>query len=86
MLIEKKIKAVISSVIWKGGVDIPSLDCVIKADQGKDEKRTRQGIGRGFRTTETKKEFEIVDFAFPYRYLAEHFIARISVYLKEGWL
>ena len=83
---EKEIKVVISTTIWKEGVDIPSLDCVINAAGGKSEIATLQAIGRGLRRTEKKDEVEIIDFLDPYKFLARHTVMRLQIYVKMGWL
>jgi len=82
----KRIKCVVSTAVWREGVNIPSLDCVINACGGKSEIMTLQAIGRGLRTTEGKRDVLIVDFLDPHRYLAEHAIQRISLYVENGWL
>jgi len=51
----KRIKCVIASTIFKEGVNIPSLNCCINASGGKSEIATLQALGRGLRTTKTKK-------------------------------
>ena len=82
----KNIKTVICTNIWREGINIPSLDCVIDAGSGKSEQATLQAIGRGLRTFEGKTELEIIDFLDPYKYLAEHAMIRFNIYAKEGWL
>jgi superfamily II DNA or RNA helicase len=83
---EKKIKIVICTVIWKEGVDIPSLDCVINAAGGKSEIATLQAIGRGLRRTDEKDEVEVIDFLDPYKFLAQHTVLRLQIYVRMGWL
>ena len=83
---EKKIKVVICTVIWKEGVDIPSLDCVINAAGIKSVIYTKQVAGRGLRRTEEKDEVEIIDFLDPYKFLARHTVMRLQIYVKMGWL
>jgi superfamily II DNA or RNA helicase len=85
-LIKKKTKVVISTAVWREGIDIPSLDCVVNACGGKSEIMTIQAIGRGLRKTDEKGEVEIIDFLDPYRYLAEHAIQRMNVYYREQWI
>jgi len=78
---------VVSSVIWKEGVDMPSLDVVINAAGGKSEIQTIQFIGRGFRVTETKKSFTVVDFFDnSHRFFVEHFGNRLTTYFNMGWM
>jgi len=83
---KKIVKLVVCTVVWKEGIDIPSLDCVINAASGKSEIATLQIIGRGSRTTENKTEVEIIDFLDPYKYISQHAIMRLSIYVKEKWL
>ena len=85
-LINKKELAVITTNIWNEGVDIPTLDVVILAFGGKANTRTIQAIGRGLRRVKGKKRVEIIDFLDPYRYLAEHVVARLNIYKKEKLL
>jgi superfamily II DNA or RNA helicase len=83
---KKQIKCVIVSKIWREGINIPSLNHVINACGGKGEIKTLQALGRGLRTSKGKTEILLTDFLDPYRYLAEHSIARLNIYLKEEWL
>jgi superfamily II DNA or RNA helicase len=76
---------VICSVIWKEGVSIKSLNNVILAAGGKDQKGVLQAIGRGTRLDEGKTEVNIWDFMDPYRHLAEHSIGRIKIYKDAQW-
>jgi superfamily II DNA or RNA helicase len=83
----KDIKCVIASPIFKEGVNIPSLDCCINAAGGKSEIATLQALGRGLRTTKTKKEVTIIDFKDTNnKYLRRHFKARYAVYQKNSWI
>jgi superfamily II DNA or RNA helicase len=82
----KKGGVVICSKVWREGIDIPSLGKVIYAPGMKDEKLVKQALGRGQRTTKDKSTIKLVDFLDPYKYLAEHSIQRIGIYLREGWL
>jgi len=83
---KKDIKIVICTAVWKEGINIPSLNCVINAAGGKSEIATLQAIGRGLRSVPGKKEIIIVDFLDPYRYLAQHAIQRIAIYVEAGWI
>jgi len=83
----KKIRCVISTVIWKEGVDIPSLDVVINGGGGKDEKTCLQILGRGLRRTGTKNTVIIVDIFDPHNHhLLNHFGERLYIYSKNDWL
>ena len=83
---KRHLKAVISTAVWREGVNIPSLNCTINAIGGKSEIMTLQSVGRGLTKVEGKTVAEIVDFLDPYRYLAEHCILRLSIYAKNNWL
>ena len=85
-LIKKQKKCVIATAIWREGVDLPSLNCVINACGGKSEIMTLQILGRGLRKTDDKSEVVIVDFLDTARYLAEHTITRLGIYVENGWL
>ena len=83
----KKIKCVIATTVFFEGVNIPELNVIINAVGGKSEIRTLQILGRGLRKTKEKDTlilYDIVDFS--HRYLAEHSVDRICVYMDQGWL
>ena len=83
----KKVGCVIASTIWKEGVNIPSLDTVVNASGGKDEKGVMQVVGRGLRITNDKDEVLIVDIFNPsHPYLVSHFGERISLYCENNWI
>lgn len=82
----KEVKVVICTAVWKEGVNIPTLNCVINAAGGKSEIATLQAIGRGLRSVPGKEEIIVVDFLDPYKYLAQHAVQRISIYVEAGWL
>jgi len=84
--IKKKVKAVISTAVWREGINIPSLNCTINAIGGKSEIMTLQAVGRGLTKIEGKNHAEIIDFLDPYRYLAEHCVQRLSIYKNNGWI
>jgi superfamily II DNA or RNA helicase len=83
---ENLAEIVISTAIWYEGVNIPSLCVIINGCGGKSDIRTIQIVGRGLRTTEDKDEIIIVDFLDPYKYLAQHAIQRIRIYVENGWM
>jgi superfamily II DNA or RNA helicase len=87
LLKSKSIRCVIATAVWREGVDIPSLDCVINAAGGKSEIMTLQAIGRGLRRTEDKEEVIIYDFFDPsHYYLISHFGQRVTLYMDNNWL
>jgi len=77
---------VIVTDIWREGVDIPTLDCVIMASAPKGRTYTLQGVGRGMRAAEGKDRVEIIDFLDPYKYLARHAVGRFNMYKEQGWM
>ncbi len=83
----KDIDCVICTTVWKEGINIPSLDCVINGAGGKSEIATLQAIGRGTRRTKEKDEMYIIDFFDPsHKFLIEHFGQRLSLYFNMGWI
>jgi len=87
LLNDKKVFCVIASVIWKEGIDIPSLDHVVNAFGGKGEIPTVQVPGRGQRTDKGKKSvFYVTDFLDPYKFLSQHAVFRLQIYKSKGWL
>lgn len=82
----KETMAVITTAIWREGINIKSLDCVINGCGGKAEIMTLQAIGRGLRTTTGKTDLIVVDFLDPYVYLAQHTIQRLKIYVEQGWI
>ena len=85
-MVDGHLRLTICSRVWKEGINIPRLTMIVNASGYKDEKGVIQTIGRGLRTTKEKKTVKLVDFLDPYRFLAEHSIARISIYKNEGWI
>jgi len=83
---KKEIMTVISTVVFKEGINIPELDAVIIAGGGKSELVLIQTIGRGMRRTKIKSDFLIIDCLDMGKYLSEHAIQRVSVYLENGWI
>jgi len=84
---KKDIKCVVATAVWKEGVDLPELNCLINGAGGKSEIQTLQSIGRGLRKTDDKEEVIIYDFFDPsHRHLVGHFGYRISTYFEQGWM
>jgi superfamily II DNA or RNA helicase len=84
---KKETKTVIATTIFKEGVDVPTLDCVINAAGGKSEIAVLQGIGRGLRATAEKDSVLIVDFLdLSHHYLIAHFGERLAIYSAMDWL
>lgn len=86
-LIEGRINAAIATVVWKEGINIPSLNIIINASGGKDDLPIMQLIGRGLRLTTGKTKMTLVDFFDESSvYLIKHFGNRISLYCEKGWI
>lgn len=80
-------RCVIATAVFKEGINIKSINCMILASGGKSELALLQSVGRGLRTTETKKDVTIVDFCdISHKYLSQHSLERIWVYIDMGWL
>ena len=80
----KGIHCVICSTIWKEGINIPSLNCIILACGGKD---ALQALGRGLRKTSEKDVLYYYDIFDPsHRYLVEHFGIRLCWYMEHSWI
>jgi superfamily II DNA or RNA helicase len=82
----KEIQNVVSTVVWREGINVKSLNSIIIAGGGKNEKDLIQACGRGARKDEGKNEFVIVDFVDSAKYLSQHFCERLKTYVKKGWL
>lgn len=82
----KEILTVIATIAWSEGVNIKSLDCIMIAGSGKSELALLQKVGRGFRRDVNKKNITIYDFLDSGRFLSEHCIKRLGVYVDNGWL
>lgn len=86
-LINKKRLCGIVSVIWKEGINIPTLDVCINAAGGVSELATLQGVGRSLTKVEGKESAIIVDvFDQSHHYLIRHFGERICLYMDSDWL
>lgn len=82
----KEILTIIATIAWSEGVNIKSLDCIMVAGGGRSELALLQKVGRGFRRDTNKNEIVICDFLDHGRYLSNHCVERISVYVENGWL
>lgn len=87
LLNKKEVMCVVATAVWKEGVDIPSVDVAMNAGGGKSEIQTLQFIGRGFRRTEEKNTFIVVDFFDnSHKYFINHFGERLTLYFEMGWM
>ena len=78
-------KAVICTSVWKEGVDIPELKNIIFALSGKSDILVLQSIGRGLRKTKNKNTIKIYDFVDVGKYLSDHFVKRLQIYMNLDW-
>jgi len=83
---EKEIHNVVSTIVWREGINIKSLNAIVIAGGGKNEKDLIQACGRGARKDDGKDEFVIVDFIDSAKYLSQHFCERLKIYIKKEWL
>lgn len=82
----KEIKCCVANVVWREGIDIPSLDCVVNASGGKSEIMTLQTVGRGLRKPEGKSEVLIVDYKDgTHKWFEDHFGERMRIYKENNW-
>ncbi len=82
----KEVKCIIANVVWREGINIPSLDVMLNASSSREEIQTLQTVGRGLRKTSEKDEVLIVDyFDSSHYFLISHFGERLSTYMNEGW-
>lgn len=81
-----ELDALVASVVFQQGIDIPSLASVIVAAGGKSTIATLQRIGRGMRTDGGQKmEFEVYDVLDRgNKWLEKHAKMRQRAFLKEG--
>lgn len=85
-LMNDRPRCVVSTQVWREGVDIPNLGAVILAHGGKSEMSTLQAIGRGLRRTGGKEQAVIVDVIDTAKYLSQHFAERMAMYHEKGWI
>ena len=83
---QKEVQVVIASVVWKEGINIPSLNTIIMGGGGKAEIAVLQTIGRGLRVFEGKNSLLIIDFLDPGKYLAAHSLERIRIYTGRNFM
>ena len=83
---KKIIKCVVCTAVWREGINIKSLNTIILALGGKSAIQTAQALGRGLRIDKGKDAVLLADLLDPYRYLSQHAIARISLYVNNKWM
>jgi superfamily II DNA or RNA helicase len=62
-LVAGRIDALVCSVIFQEGVDVPELRSVVIASAGKSAIAAIQRVGRGMRVSKDKTDFEVYDFS-----------------------
>ena len=85
---DRTLPGVIVTNIWEAGIDIANLDSVLMAFNGKVDKgvaRVPQFLGRVLRRADGKKSAYIFDFTAKNKYLSEHFVSRLEMYIDQGW-
>jgi superfamily II DNA or RNA helicase len=86
-LIDKVIMCVITTVVWKEGINIPTLNVCINAAGGKSDLVTMQSVGRVLTKADGKTKAVIVEFVDQsHWYLISHFGERMVLYSDQGWL
>lgn len=80
-------QALVASVVFQEGVDIPSLQSVVVASGGKSIIAALQRIGRGMRTDGGKKTefmvYDVLDLGSPM--MERHSRRRMNTYVREGY-
>lgn len=84
--VEKFVKGevkILISTVFKEGVDVPEVECVINAEGGVDLKNTLQRM-RNLTPAAGKTEAKFIDFAdMTNPYFAKHSVARLNAYRSE---
>lgn len=83
MINDNKIKAILASVIFDIGINIPKLSALILAGGGRSYVKILQRAGRILRVLPGKKQVAILEFYDQCKYLREHAEIRYSVYASE---
>lgn len=85
-LVSGKLDLVVCSSVFQQGIDVPSLVGIVVGGGGASVIQTLQRIGRGTRTTESKRAFEVWDVLDGgHRWLETHAAERQSAYEREGY-
>ena len=79
------LQAVVCTVIFQEGVDVPSLMSVVNAGGGKSSIAALQRIGRGMRVVEGKSAFQVWDiWDVGERWVADHARLRARAIQRDG--
>lgn len=86
-MIDKNIRCIVASDVFKKALNIPPLSSIINARGGKGKSGLIQIIGRGSRIAEGKKYFKLRDYFNPSNtHLIKHFGYRVSLFFENKWL
>ena len=86
-MIVRRRKIAIATVVWKEGINIPSINAIFMGGGGKSELKVLQDIGRGLRSLDGKREVTIYDFFDnSHPFLIDHFGERFLIYQEMGWV
>ncbi|MHA2064254.1 MAG: DEAD/DEAH box helicase [Candidatus Thorarchaeota archaeon] len=81
-----KIRVLISTMIYKEGVDVPAIDVLVIAVGEKSPVTILQVFGRGLRRREDKSSVPVYDFNDgSHKVLERHTAERILIYKREGF-
>lgn len=79
--------AVISTTVWKEGINIPSIDAIVLGGGWRSYIPIIQSIGRGLRIFDGKLEVIVHDFFDPsHNSLVSQFGERLCLYFDMGWI
>jgi superfamily II DNA or RNA helicase len=86
MLVAGTVDALVCSVVFQEGIDIPELRGVVNASGGRSIIATIQRIGRGMRLSAGKTTFQVWDVLdLGQRWLVRHSRERSKAYKREGF-
>ena len=86
MFADGKIKVVVTTVIWKEGINVPIIDDLINASGEKSPTTLLQIFGRGLRTAKGKSKVYVYDFMDrDASILVDHTGMRKDIYEQDGF-
>lgn len=84
-MIEEHERLVISTSVFKLGINIPSISSIVLAHEGESDKASMQAVGRGVRLWASKKEIIVHDFYdVGNKWLERHSKRRLRLWKREG--
>jgi superfamily II DNA or RNA helicase len=84
MIENKEIDAIIASVVFDIGINLPILSALVLAGSGKSAIRSLQRVGRVIRKFKGKSHVAIVDFYDQVKFLKKHSMIRYNIYISEA--